>query len=172
MGGMFMENLWASWRSEFILGDKQKKCIFCKRERVKREQQRLVLYNGKYSFVIINLYPYNPGHLMVVPYRHLKKIETLSPEEHSEMIELVVESVKILKKKFKPHGFNLGMNLGAVAGAGIEYHLHYHIVPRFQGDTNFLPAVGQTKLQSIGLEKIYDALKPEFDRYSEKLKAG
>ena len=167
-----MENLWASWRSEFILGEKQKNCIFCKRERERREQRKLILFNGRHSFVIINLYPYNPGHLMVVPYRHLKNIESLTPEEHSEMIELMVESVKILKKKFKPHGFNLGMNLGAVAGAGIEYHLHYHIVPRFQGDTNFLSAVGQTKLQSIGLDRIYDELRPEFDHYSKRKKAA
>ena len=160
-----MRELWASWRSEFILGEKEKKCIFCKRGRQNRLRQNLILYSGKYSFVIINLFPYNPGHLMVVPYRHLKKLESLTDAEHSEMIQLMVLSVKILKKIFKPHGFNLGMNLGAVAGAGIKHHLHYHIVPRCIGDTNFLPAVGKTRLMSIGLDRIYDKLKPEFDRY-------
>ncbi len=163
-----MENLWASWRSDFVLGEKEDYCIFCKRGREKKRQKDLILYYGDYSFVIINLYPYNPGHLMVVPYRHLKNIENLTPEEHSEMIKLMVLSVRILKKKFKPHGINLGMNLGAVAGAGIEYHLHYHIVPRFTGDTNFLPVIGETKLQSVDINIIRNALKPEFDRYMKK----
>ncbi len=163
-----MEDLWAEWRSDFVLGKKEEYCVFCKKGRQKKQQQNLILYNGEYSFVIINLYPYNPGHLLVVPYRHLKHIESLTEDEHAEMIELVVLSVKLLKKKFKPHGLNIGMNIGAVAGAGIEYHLHYHIVPRFNGDTNFLPVVGKTKLQSVGLNIIYERLKPEFDRYKKE----
>ncbi|MCP4634656.1 MAG: HIT domain-containing protein [candidate division Zixibacteria bacterium] len=164
-----MENLWAEWRSDFILGEKDKYCIFCEKGRRKKKQRDLILYEGEYSFVIINLYPYNPGHLMIVPYRHLRNVENLKTGEHHEMIDLVVQSIRILKKIFKPHGFNTGMNLGAVAGAGIEYHLHYHVVPRFNGDINFLPAIGKTKLLSIGLDLIHDALKPEFDRYAMKV---
>lgn len=163
-----MENLWASWRSGFILDRKSKNCIFCKKEREKKEQQNLILYKGRYSFVLINLYPYNPGHLLIAPYRHLRNVENLKPDEHHEMIELVVESVKILKRRFKPHGFNLGMNLGAVGGAGFKDHLHYHVVPRFTGDANFLPVIGKTNLVSIGLERIYNELKPEFDRLARK----
>ena len=106
---------------------------------------------------------------MVAPYRHLSNIESLTEDEHCELNELLLLSVKALKKKFKPHGFNLGMNLGAVAGAGIDHHIHYHIVPRFTGDTNFLPTVGGTKLHSVGLDRIYEELKPEFDRYGKSM---
>lgn len=165
-----MDNLWAAWRSDFILGDKEDICIFCEEGRRLKKQQRLILYEGETSFVIINLYPYNPGHLMVVPYRHLHDVEKLTDEENREMNDLIIETIRILKRRFKPHGFNIGMNLGAIGGAGIEYHLHWHVVPRYTGDINFLAAIGKTKLHSVGLDIIYEELKPEYDQYAGRTK--
>jgi ATP adenylyltransferase len=159
-----MENLWAAWRREFIMGPKENGCVFCRRVKEKSDRQNLILHRGKKAFVIMNKYPYNGGHLLIVPYAHQKDLEKLTSREADELFDLSIKSVAILKKAIPVEGINLGMNLGAVAGAGVEEHLHVHVVPRFKGDTSFLPIFSNTKVQSISLGEIYDLLKPGFDR--------
>ena len=152
--------IWAPWREAFILGKKEKGCIFCRRFRRKNDKTDLILYRGEKSFVIMNLYPYTSGHLMIVPNRHIPLLSDLTPEESAEMMGLAVRAVKGMKKALHPEGFNLGMNLGRAAGAGVAGHLHLHLVPRWAGDANFMPVVGKTKIFSVGLQKIYDLLYP------------
>lgn len=158
------KTIWAPWRAEFILGKKEKGCIFCKRLKRKDSVKNLIVYRGEKSFVILNKYPYNPGHAMVVPKRHVAHIEKLTAVEAAEFFELTRLTVKLMKKALKPHSLNIGMNLGRSSGAGIPEHLHMHIVPRWNGDTNFMPVIGLTKVVSVPLEPIYDAIKKEFDK--------
>jgi len=157
-----MEKLWAPWRKEFILGKKEKGCIFCNKLKEKKDKKNLILFRGKLSFVVMNKYPYNSGHIMVAPYRHLGRLEKLTQEELLDLAQLTQKCVTILKKTMKPHGFNLGMNLEKISGAGVADHLHVHIVPRWTGDTNFMPVVGATKLISVALKETYDQLKDKF----------
>ncbi len=152
--------IWAPWREGFILGKKEKGCIFCRRIKRKKDKPDLILYRGKKNIVIMNLYPYTSGHLMVVPYRHIAELSDLAPEESAEMVELAARATSAMKKTMRPEGFNLGMNLGRAAGAGVAGHLHLHVVPRWAGDANFMPVVGKTKVFSVGLQKIYDLLYP------------
>ena len=158
------KTIWAPWRAEFVLGKKEKGCIFCKRLKRKDSVENLIVYRAKKSFVILNKYPYNPGHAMVVPKRHVAHIEKLTAVEAAEFFELTRLTVKLMKKALKPHSLNIGMNLGRSSGAGIPEHLHMHIVPRWNGDTNFMPVIGLTKIVSVPLEPIYDAIKKEFDK--------
>ena len=150
------------------MGKKEKGCIFCKRRSDNDDRKSLILFRGKTAFVILNKYPYNSGHLMVVPNRHKRDLEALTAKELTELMQLTQKCVQVLKKTFKPCGFNIGFNLGKAAGAGIDDHVHIHIVPRFTGDTNFLPVLGQTKLQSIGLEEVLDFLTPGFSASAGK----
>ena len=159
-----MKNLWAPWRKEFILGKKEKGCIFCKRLRQKKDKENLILFRGKNSFVILNRFPYNSGHLMVSPKRHIGKLEQLRKDELFELVFLCQKAVKIIKEALKPDGLNLGMNLERSSGAGIADHLHIHIVPRWDGDTNFMPVLTDTKLISLSLEDVYRQLKNKFDK--------
>jgi len=159
-----MEKLWAPWRKEFILGKKEKGCIFCKRHKGKKDKENLILFRGKLSFVIMNKYPYNTGHLMVAPYRHVGKLEKVKQEELLDLASLTQKCVAVIKKTMKPQGFNLGMNLEKVSGAGVADHLHVHIVPRWTGDTNFMPVLGNTKLISLALKDTYEQLKEEFQK--------
>ncbi|RMD89593.1 MAG: HIT domain-containing protein [Calditrichaeota bacterium] len=159
-----MQILWAPWRMEYILGnDKEEGCIFCNKPKQTNDKKNLILYRGKYSFVIMNKYPYNNGHLMVVPYRHLAEFEELKDEESLEMMQIIARSLTVLKRAIHPHGFNLGMNIGQIAGAGIEDHLHFHIVPRWAADTNFMPITGHTKVISEGLWETWDRLKEQYE---------
>ena len=159
-----MKNLWAPWRKEFILGKKEKGCIFCKRLKEKKDRENHILFRGRKSFVILNRYPYNSGHLMVSPKRHIGKLENLRKDELSELAFLCQKAVKIMKEALKPDGLNLGMNLEKSSGAGIADHLHIHIVPRWDGDTNFMPVLADTKLISLSLEDVYQQLKKRFDK--------
>lgn len=154
------------------MGKKEKGCIFCKRRSDNDDRKNLILFRGKTAFVILNKYPYNSGHLMVVPNRHKRDLEALTTRELTELMQLTQKCVQVLKKTFSPDGFNIGFNLGKAAGAGIDDHLHVHIVPRFTGDTNFLPVLGQTKLQSIGLEEVLDFLTPGFSAKGGSASAG
>ena len=155
-----MENLWAPWRMPYILqADKNKDCIFCTKPKEQRDEENLILYRGKTCFVIMNLFPYNNGHLMIVPYRHTADLGGLSDDERLELIALAGEFTEILSDTLGPSGFNIGMNLGRVAGAGIDQHLHLHVVPRWQGDTNFMPVVGDTKVISEALTETYRKLR-------------
>ncbi len=157
-----MEKLWAPWRMEYILQEKPGGCIFCDKPRQDRDRDNLILHRGADCFVIMNFYPYNNGHLMVVPYRHTADLAALTAAEQSEMMALLGRCTTILTQQLKPHGFNIGMNLGRTAGAGIDDHLHFHIVPRWNGDTNFMPITGHTKVLSQGLQESWDQLKPRF----------
>jgi ATP adenylyltransferase len=154
--------IWAPWRSAFILGKKEKGCVFCNRLKQKDSIKNLILYRGERNFVILNKYPYNAGHLMVVPTRHLGTIEKMNAAESVEFFELVRTTVAVTKRALKPDGMNLGMNLGRLAGAGVPGHVHMHIVPRWRGDTNFMPVIGKTEVISVGLDVVYKSLAKEF----------
>jgi ATP adenylyltransferase len=161
--------LWAPWRMDYVANcDKPDGCIFCVKPNEDRDKANLIVYRGVLAFVILNRFPYNNGHLMIVPYRHTGELSELSAEERIEIFDLIDSSHSALKKVMQPHGFNVGMNLGRIAGAGIAEHLHAHIVPRWDGDTNFMPVVGHTKVVSEGLEETWEKLKKAFDVEDEK----
>lgn len=157
-----MERLWAPWRARYIQMEKPHGCILCDKPREMNDAANYILYRGKKNFVVMNIYPYNPGHLMVAPYRHTASLETLADDELKEHYEIVTLCLKVLRQVFSPHGFNLGMNLGKVSGAGIDEHIHTHIVPRWQGDTNFMPVIADAKVISESLTEIYRKLKDKF----------
>jgi ATP adenylyltransferase len=146
---------------DYILGEKKRGCFFCKKLKEKKDIKNLILYQGKYVFVVMNKYPYNNGHLMIVPKRHYLDLEQLDNKESKELFGLLRTSLKVLKACFHPHGFNIGINIGKVGGAG-EDHLHLHIVPRWAGDTNFMPVIGETKVVPEYLEKTYQRLHSAF----------
>ena len=158
-----MEKIFAPWRAQYILSNSDDKekidgCIFCEFPKRDEDEKRMIIERGKYCFVIMNAYPYNPGHLMVVPYRHTADFTSLTAEEFAEMTALAQKCVKALTQLMQPHGFNIGMNIGKVAGAGIDQHLHMHIVPRWNGDTNFMPVVGEVRVLSESLASTYSRL--------------
>jgi ATP adenylyltransferase len=143
----------------YILQPKQKGCLFCEKAMKKNDRKNYILVRSRKSFCIMNLYPYNNGHLMVAPYRHVRTIESLTDEEICDMLFVAKKGVKALKAAFKPEGFNMGINIGRIAGAGVVGHIHMHIVPRWKGDTNFMPIMSDTKLVSQGLGRTYSTLK-------------
>jgi len=154
-----MEHIWAPWRIQFIRMDKPKGCILCDFPKLQNDDEHSILYRGKKNFVILNSYPYNPGHLMVAPYRHVAGLDALTREELHEHGEIITRCIKLLRETFKPAGFNIGTNMGAVAGAGIADHVHTHIVPRWQGDNNFMPVIADTKVIPEALADTYRMLK-------------
>jgi len=156
--------IWAPWRSAFILSRKDKGCIFCNRLKMKDSLRNLIVYRGEKTFVILNKFPYNVGHTMVVPMRHVGQLERLTRQESIEFFDLTRKTVAVIKKALKPNAMNLGMNLGRSSGAGITGHLHMHIVPRWTGDTNFMPVIGKTRVVSLPLEPVYERIRAEFDR--------
>ena len=159
-----MQSLWAPWRMEYILSKKTNSdtCIFCDKKDGSDDDENLIVFRGKYSMILMNLYPYNNGHLMIIPYSHKEKFESLSKKTQNEMMILVSKSMTILRKTLNAEGFNFGSNLGEAAGAGIKEHLHFHIVPRWTGDTNFMPVIGQTKVQVDGLRETRKKLNKAF----------
>jgi ATP adenylyltransferase len=158
-----MKFLSAPWRWEFISTlIKKKGCVFCDALQL-QENQSLICYRGSDFFVILNKYPYNTAHLMIVPYDHVDAPEKIAPEKTVEMWELMNRSIEILKKQFNPQGFNIGMNIGHVAGAGVKDHVHLHIVPRWNGDANFMPVIGKTRVLSYSIETIFETLRREFN---------
>jgi len=157
-----MERLWAPWRMKYIVGEENDRCIFCLPEGDNDDRSELILCRGSKSFVMMNRYPYNNGHVMVVPYRHVGHIEDLDDAESLDLTKLIRHAVTSLRKVLNPHGFNVGMNLGQVAGAGIVDHIHVHIVPRWDGDTNFMPVLSDTKVINEELEETYDKLREKF----------
>lgn len=146
-----MDKLWAPWRSRYIYLRKQKGCIFCG-NRSSDDKKRYMVGRSDHSFAMLNLYPYNNGHVMVAPYRHVKSLELLSDVELSDLMKLVNKIKVALDKKLKPDGFNIGLNIGRVGGAGFAGHVHVHVVPRWLGDTNFMPITADTKVVSESLE--------------------
>jgi ATP adenylyltransferase len=152
-----MKRLWAPWRMKYILGNKPKECIFCTKIKENKDKENYILLKAKKSFLMLNLYPYNTGHLLIAPYRHCTSLNELDPETANEMMELVIRSGKLLEEVIKPAALNVGMNIGKAAGAG-EEHLHIHLVPRWQGDTNFMPVMAETKVISELLDDTYSKL--------------
>ena len=159
-----MKFLSAPWRWNFITGYwRQKGCLFCQALKSRREDS-LICYRGETYFVILNKYPYSTGHLMIVPYRHVAAPDEIPAQESVEMWELMKRSINILNKHLHPDGFNIGMNIGRSAGAGVKDHFHLHVVPRWSGDANFMAVIGDTKVISYKLEEIFTLLRGEFSR--------
>ena len=157
-----MKHIWAPWRIEYIQREKAEGCILCDKPSQSSDAQNYILYRGDKNFIIMNTYPYNPGHLMIAPYRHIANLEQLTDEELHEHFEIVSRSIKILRQVFNPGGFNIGINMGKVAGAGIDDHFHTHIVPRWQGDTNFMPVISDVRVLPEALAETYEKLKDKF----------
>lgn len=157
-----MKLLWAPWRLEYIVGEKEEGCIFCRFPQENDDERRLILCRGEHAFVIMNAYPYSNGHLLVAPYRHVASLADLSDQELLEIMQLARKSCAVLAEVCKPDGFNLGINIGTVAGAGIADHIHLHIVPRWAGDTNFMPVLADVKVIPEALKTTYAKLKAKF----------
>ncbi len=160
-----MQPLWAPWRMEFIEGAKPDGCIFCafpKETGEAADRRNLILARTAFSFAILNRFPYNSGHLMVIPLRHTNDFSSLTTQESADLWRLLQVAMAALTQAYHPDGFNLGMNLGRSAGAGIVDHLHFHVVPRWVGDTNFMPVLAATKVLVEHLEQSYDKLRAQF----------
>ena len=161
-----MKRLWAPWRMkyvEYVTIEKKRTCFLCEAARSQVSKESLVIFKDENWFVMLNLYPYNTGHLLVAPYRHVATLDDLTEEELRDLGQVLQKAVKLVKLTYNPDGFNIGLNLGRVAGAGLEDHLHFHIVPRWNGDTNFMPILANTKVIP---EAIYDT----YERLAKKLK--
>ncbi len=158
-----MKVIWAPWRMEYILSNqKQGPCIFCPGDDRNQDEERLILFVGILSMVMMNRYPYNNGHLLVAPVRHVGTLESLSEDEMLDLLGMVRTSISALKELMNPEGFNVGLNLGKVAGAGVEEHLHFHIVPRWNGDTNYMTVVGAVRVIPEHIRETYKKLLPYF----------
>ena len=154
-----MDKIWAPWRKKYITLKKNKKCIFCVGRKKGPDKKRYILKKGKHAFSMLNLYPYNNAHIMVAPYRHVSALTLLSEKELLDLFNLVNLMTKKIDKLLKPTGYNIGLNIGKVAGAGFPGHVHVHIVPRWRGDTNFIPVISNTKVISSSMDEMYKLLK-------------
>ena len=157
--------IWAPWRLAYVTDaakDNEEECIFCAKPAADDDEANLIVHRGERSFVILNLFPYTNGHLMVAPYAHLGRLQELGSEALSEMMALAQRSMDRLEQVYDPHGYNVGFNQGRVAGAGVEHHIHMHVVPRWGGDTNFMPVIADTKVMPQSIEQSYEALKGAF----------
>ncbi|NCC25442.1 MAG: HIT domain-containing protein [Deltaproteobacteria bacterium] len=160
-----MKNLWAPWRIDYILGPKPDECVFCLPAHTGDDEDRLILLRRRHCFVIMNKFPYNNGHLMVTPYRHVQNITALNREELHETMETMQDCVAVIERAFnRPPGMNIGLNIGEAAGAGIREHLHFHIVPRWVGDNSFMAVMAETSVVPEHLRSTYARLKPYFDQ--------
>jgi ATP adenylyltransferase len=159
------ERIWAPWRLAYVKDaskDSEQGCIFCAKPDAEDDEAALIVHRGERCFVILNLYPYTNGHLMIAPFEHVGAIQGLSPETTAEMMALAQRAIQVLEAKYEPHGFNVGFNQGRVAGAGVEHHIHMHVVPRWGGDTNFMPVLADTRVMPQTLEQTYAALRGAF----------
>jgi len=152
-----MDRLWAPWRIGYV-GSKRKKCSFCVNQKAKNDKEHYIVERSDYAFSMLNIYPYNNGHLMIAPYRHIKDFDKLGNEEIADMMKLLKKSYRLLKKVVRPQGFNIGINIGDIAGAGFAGHFHIHIVPRWKGDVNFMSTTAGTKVIAESLEELYKRL--------------
>jgi ATP adenylyltransferase len=169
--------LWAPWRMSYIKEtveneernknkEGRNKCILCKIAEDNNDERNLILYRGTRVYIVLNKFPYNTGHIMVVPYRHVPSIEELDKCELLELSVVIKQAVKAIREAYRPDGFNIGANIGRAAGAGIDEHVHIHIVPRWVGDANFMPVIGGTKVIPQSLEDTYRQLKPAIEKYT------
>jgi len=162
-----VERLWSPWRMEYMTQSSEDSkgsggCIFCDHLAESDDEGANIVYRGRQAFVILNAFPYNSGHLMVAPLRHAADLHELSAEERHELMDLTTEAIEIVRAAMRPEGFNVGVNLGEVAGAGVPGHVHVHVVPRWGGDTNFMPVVGETKVLPEMLADTAAKLRPGF----------
>ncbi|MBI4329210.1 MAG: HIT domain-containing protein [Chloroflexi bacterium] len=155
-----MERLWTPWRSAYVASDKSGGCFLCEKPREDKDEANLILFRTKHGFILLNTFPYNSGHLMVAPYSHTGSLGELPPAVGAGLWELTRRAVDALAKEYRPDGFNVGMNLGKAAGAGAPDHLHIHIVPRWAGDTNYMPVIAGTKVLPEALDQTYQRLAP------------
>jgi ATP adenylyltransferase len=156
------ERLWAPWRLEYIKGPKDGECIFCVGSDPADDRAKYVVRRGELCFAILNKFPYNNGHLMIAPFRHVASIEGLDEAELLELMSMTQDSLAALREAYAPEGFNLGVNQGKIAGAGVEHHVHMHVVPRWGADTNFMPVIGDTRVLPQSLEDSYDDISRAF----------
>ena len=157
--------IWAPWRLAYVKDaskDIEEECIFCAKPAQDDDVANLIVHRGEHSFVILNLFPYTNGHLMVAPYAHVGRLQDLPAETTAEMMALAQRAMGRLEEVYEPHGFNVGFNQGRVAGAGVEHHIHLHVVPRWGGDTNFMPVIADTRVMPQTLEQSYEALRGSF----------
>ncbi len=162
---MATDRIWAPWRLAYVKDaskDVEQGCIFCAKPAEDDDRENLIVHRGERCFVILNLYPYTNGHLMVAPFEHVAGLEDLPAETTAEMMALAQRAITVLKGTYEPHGFNVGFNQGRVAGAGVEHHIHMHVVPRWGGDTNFMPVLADTRVMPQTLEQTYEALVGRF----------
>ena len=159
---MAEQRLWAPWRLEYIKGPKDDRCIFCAAKGLGDDEAAYIVHRGEHCFVILNAFPYNNGHLMVAPYAHVASIEELGEPVLTDMMVLTKRSLAVLREEYGPEGFNIGLNQGKIAGAGVADHAHLHVVPRWGADTNFMPVVGDTRVLPQLLSDSWRALSARF----------
>jgi ATP adenylyltransferase len=160
------QRIWAPWRMEYVKDaskDNEDECIFCAKPAAGDDEASLIVHRGEGCFVILNKYPYTNGHLMIAPFQHLATLQELDAETMAEMMDFAQRGMIALEERYSPHGYNVGFNQGRVAGAGVEHHIHMHVVPRWGGDTNFMPVLGDTRVMPQTLEQSYEALRGAFD---------
>lgn len=158
-----MWHLWAPWRSTYMKANKDSSgCIFCLAAASADDEENLIVYRAKFTFVILNRYPYTSGHLMIAPYEHVPRLSQTSEEATEEIMRVARRAERILELEYKPGGLNIGMNLGEAAGAGIEQHIHLHVLPRWSGDANFMTSVAMTRVLPEGLDETYAKLRQAF----------
>ena len=160
-----MDFIWSPWRMEYITSPKpnQDKCIFCAALEENNDRETFIVYRGRLAFAILNRYPYTNGHLMVVPYEHQPSFEVLSQEIRMDLMELMTQAVQVLTKVYSPGGFNVGANIGAVAGAGVTGHIHFHVLPRWGGDTNFMTTLSGTRVLPETLEETFQRVSQTWE---------
>jgi ATP adenylyltransferase len=160
------QRIWAPWRLAYVKDASKgsgEECIFCAKPAEDDDEANLIVHRGERCFVILNLFPYTNGHLMVAPYEHVATLPELDTETVTEMMTMAQQAMRILEEAYEPHGYNLGFNQGRVAGAGVEHHIHMHVVPRWGGDTNFMPVLADTRVMPQTLEQSYATLKGRFE---------
>ncbi|HNX00361.1 MAG TPA: HIT domain-containing protein [Candidatus Cloacimonadota bacterium] len=155
--------IYSPWRLDYILSEKEKGCILCHKPDANEDEKHFIVYRSKLSYVMLNLYPYNNGHVMVVPFRHVSSLTDLDPGELQDLFEVVQLTEKVLRNAYHPEGINIGLNLGKAAGAGIDEHLHVHLVPRWSGDCNFMSVIGGIRVIPEAFERTYNLLQEQFD---------
>jgi len=158
-----MERLWAPWRMEYLMSENPGGCIFCDKPSAAADESNFILARTPHSFIMLNAYPYNNGHLLIAPFRHVANLSGLAVEERADLMEAVAHGERILSRAYAPQGMNVGVNMGHCAGAGVPGHVHFHIVPRWEGDTNFMPVVGETRVLPETLEETYRRLVQHLD---------
>jgi ATP adenylyltransferase len=160
-----MDYISAPWREPYVKKVlKMKNCVFCSALKKKKDREAFILFRGTHNFILLNKFPYTPGHLIIAPYKHFSSFEKVEKEASDELADLLKLSLEVLKKQYRPHGFNAGMNLGQSAGAGVADHYHFHIIPRWMGDSNFMPLIGNTRVLIEDLNTTYGRLLPLFQK--------